>query len=41
MITWELAMDRYKISRLYLEMLAIAHPSLCNAETMMVKDCWK
>ena len=41
MITWELAMDRYKVTRFYLEMLAImTNPKICDASKCLVKDVW-
>ena len=41
MITWELAIDRYKLSKFYLERLAITtNKNLCDADKRLVKDVW-
>ena len=41
MISWELAMDKYKLTRYFLEMMAIlSNDEICNAKTEMVKDMW-
>jgi hypothetical protein len=41
MISWELAIDRYKVTIFYLEMLAIkTNPKICDAKKMIVIDGW-
>jgi len=41
MITWELAIDRYDISRTLLIMLAIkSNPKVCDMKNEMVRDFW-
>jgi len=40
MITWELAQDRYNLSRFYLETIAIMAPWLVDTKNFMVKDIW-
>lgn len=40
MITWELAQEKYNISRFYLETMAIMSPWLVDTKKFMVKDIW-
>ena len=40
-ITWEFAMDRYKISRFTLELLGAIYPNLCDNKKYLIKNLWQ